>query len=335
MSLRAATVHSVNTVYAQLIDRVGPEAVVETAERMGAPCCRRVNNPEASARAVPVRGAGYERGEHARDGVGVRHARQRRAAHLARARVADHGRARHGALETNAEPERVLDPQASTANDILNDVVLYGTGTAANIGRPQIGKTGTAMDHSDAWFVGAIPQMVAAIWVGYPKGQIRMDPRTRITVYGGTWPAQIWRLLMLDASRGLPVMDFPESEGGLRVGRRRRLATAVLPAQPVHAPAEHPVDGVHRRHGTDRAVYLPTRCSRWWSLGDRRDGGPRDRGRLRPVFYVDVTTAPSTQPNGTVIMQNPAAGTDAFQTSTVTITVSWTEPEEPSPSPSA
>ena len=65
---------------------------------------------------------------------------------------------------------------ASTANDILNDVVLYGTGTAANIGRPQIGKTGTAMDHSDAWFVGAIPQMVAAIWVGYPKGQIRMEP---------------------------------------------------------------------------------------------------------------------------------------------------------------
>ena len=48
-----------------------------------------------------------------------------------------------------------------------------------------------------------------------------------------------------------------------------------------------------------------------------------------------MTTAPSTQPNGTVIMQNPAAGTDAFQTSTVTITVSWTELEEPSPSPSA
>ena len=59
---------------------------------------------------------------------------------------------------------------ASTANDILNDVVPYGTGTAANIGRPQIGKTGTAMDHSDAWFVGAIPQMVAAIWVGLSEG---------------------------------------------------------------------------------------------------------------------------------------------------------------------
>ena len=39
-------------------------------------------------------------------------------------------------------------------------------------------------------------------------------PRTRITVYGGTWPAQIWRLLMLDASRGLPVMGFPSPKVG-------------------------------------------------------------------------------------------------------------------------
>jgi hypothetical protein len=33
-----------------------------------------------------------------------------------------------------------------------------------------------------------------------------------------------------------------------------------------------------------------------------------------------------------VIFQDPAAGTEAFQTSTVTITVSWTKPESPSPS---
>jgi beta-lactam-binding protein with PASTA domain len=50
-------------------------------------------------------------------------------------------------------------------------------------------------------------------------------------------------------------------------------------------------------------------------------------------FYVDVATAPSTQPNGTVIEQTPSAGTQAYQTSTVTITVSWTEPEESGSSP--
>ena len=35
MTLRSATIRSVNTVYAQLIDRLGPTAVVEVAQRMG------------------------------------------------------------------------------------------------------------------------------------------------------------------------------------------------------------------------------------------------------------------------------------------------------------
>ena len=170
MSLRAATVHSVNTVYAQLIDRVGPEAVVETAERDGICCCRRVNNPKHPLEPYlsAVLGTNEVNTLEMASAYGTLASGGLRTSPVPVSRITD---ARGTVLwETNAEPERVLDPQvASTANDILNDVVLYGTGTAANIGRPQIGKTGTAMDHSDAWFVGAIPQMVAAIWVGYPK----------------------------------------------------------------------------------------------------------------------------------------------------------------------
>ena len=45
MSLRSATVYSVNTVYAQLIERLTPEAVVETAQRMGMRCCPKVATP--------------------------------------------------------------------------------------------------------------------------------------------------------------------------------------------------------------------------------------------------------------------------------------------------
>ena len=45
MSLESATVNSVNTVYAQLIEQLGPENVVETAERMGLRCCTRVSEP--------------------------------------------------------------------------------------------------------------------------------------------------------------------------------------------------------------------------------------------------------------------------------------------------
>ena len=38
-------------------------------------------------------------------------------------------------------------------------------------------------------------------------------------------------------------------------------------------------------------------------------------------FYARVTTEASTQPPGTVIYQDPAAGTSELQTSVVTVTV--------------
>ena len=84
-----------------------------------------------------------------------------------------------GSILWQAAPEaaQIVEPQvAAAANDILQDVVLYGTGTAANIGRPQIGKTGTDDNHDNAWFVGAVPQLAAAVWVGFHEGQIPMEP---------------------------------------------------------------------------------------------------------------------------------------------------------------
>jgi beta-lactam-binding protein with PASTA domain len=35
-------------------------------------------------------------------------------------------------------------------------------------------------------------------------------PTTRITVYGGTWPAQIWQRFMSDSLADVPAADFPE-----------------------------------------------------------------------------------------------------------------------------
>ena len=45
MTLEDATINSVNTVYAQLIQQLGPETVVEAATRMGMRCCTRVSEP--------------------------------------------------------------------------------------------------------------------------------------------------------------------------------------------------------------------------------------------------------------------------------------------------
>jgi penicillin-binding protein 1A len=226
--------------------------------------------------------------------------------------------------EADTSPEPVLDPQvASVANDVLKDVVLYGTGTAANIGRPQIGKTGTAMDHADAWFVGAIPQLVAAVWVGFPEAQIRMEPpRTRTTVYGGTWPAQIWRVMMLEAARGLPPIGFPDPDVGFVS------VTVDATQQPYCLP--NPFTLPQNVEEIDFVIGSePTKvCTSPSAL--QQVIVPSAIGSQEPVaievlteagFYVRVKTARSTQPIGTVISQLPLAGTEELQTSTVTITV--------------
>ena len=90
----------------------------------------------------------------------------------------------------------------------LEQVIERGTGTAAGIGRPAAGKTGTTNDYADAWFVGYTPELVTAVWVGYPEGRIPMTNVHGISVVGGTLPAQIWRNFMSAALAGRPVRDF-------------------------------------------------------------------------------------------------------------------------------
>ena len=59
--------------------------------------------------------------------------------------------------------------QAGVVNTILQQAVRYGTGKRAYLpNRPVAGKTGTTENYGDAWFVGYTPQLVVAVWVGYP-----------------------------------------------------------------------------------------------------------------------------------------------------------------------
>jgi penicillin-binding protein 1A len=94
-------------------------------------------------------------------------------------------------------------------NHVLRQVVERGTGHRARIGRPVAGKTGTGQTWADAWFAGYTPDLVAVVWVGFPDGQVPMvPPTTRQTVVGGSWPADIWQLLMTAALAQTPATEF-------------------------------------------------------------------------------------------------------------------------------
>jgi len=70
-------------------------------------------------------------------------------------------------LDNNRKPELVLDPLAvDQVTSGMQTVIQSGTGTEAQIGRPAAGKTGTTSDARDAWFVGYVPQLSVAVWIG-------------------------------------------------------------------------------------------------------------------------------------------------------------------------
>jgi penicillin-binding protein 1A len=90
------------------------------------------------------------------------------------------------------------------ATKVLQGVIQSGTGTAANYGCPAAGKTGTANNYANAWFVGYTPQLSTAVWVGYPQGNLGMT-----NGFGGTLAAPIWHDYMAQASNGY-CGDFPQ-----------------------------------------------------------------------------------------------------------------------------
>lgn len=89
-------------------------------------------------------------------------------------------------------------------NDLLSGVIDGGTGRSAAIGRPAAGKTGTTQNYRDAWFMGYTPDIVTGVWIGNDDN----TPMKRVT--GGSLPAMVWKSVMQEAHRGIPVHALPK-----------------------------------------------------------------------------------------------------------------------------
>jgi 1A family penicillin-binding protein len=196
MTLSQATADSVNCVFARLIWELGPANVARTAKRMGivSPIPALPSIALGSAPVTPLEmasayGTLASGGIHYTDPVYNQPA-------VSIIKVVDsdgntiYQYAKHGT--------RVLSPKiAWAATQQLMGVVSGGTGTAAQLsGREVAGKTGTAQDYHDAWFVGYTPQLVTAVWMGYLKGAIPMTDVHGQRAFGGTFCAPIWHDFM-------------------------------------------------------------------------------------------------------------------------------------------
>jgi penicillin-binding protein 1A len=213
VDLRTATWKSINTVYTRLILDVGVDKTMALAQAMGLTSVRDYD-PAVHCASVAL-GAESVSPLDMASAYGVFAARGLRAEPTPVLRVTD----REGnVIIDNAEPEttRVLDEDvADNVTGILQGVLTNGTAAGRGLDRPAAGKTGTAQDNKDAWFVGYTPTLSTAVWIGYENKTVETTKQLigikgvrRMT--GGTHPARIWQAFMRAALAGVPATEFSE-----------------------------------------------------------------------------------------------------------------------------
>lgn len=91
-------------------------------------------------------------------------------------------------FENKSESEKVFEPaDVSLIVRMMENIVKYGTGTSANVGISQAGKTGTTSNYTDAWYTGFTPELVTSVYYGYDDNKNMKSGMT-----GGSVAAPVW-----------------------------------------------------------------------------------------------------------------------------------------------
>lgn len=219
MTLSDALAHSVNTIAVQLADQVGTKNIIANAKKMGITTLDAKDDNLAMALGGLTKGVtplemASAYGTFANKGVHVKP--------TAIVKILDrNGNVLEDAstLEKEETKTRVMsEREAYEMTTMLEGVIDHGTGTAAAIGRPAAGKTGTTDDNKDAWFVGYTPDIVTAVWIGDDTGSHSLGE-----IYGGTIPAEIWKDYMSSATSDESGGDFSAPSG---MERRKETASS-------------------------------------------------------------------------------------------------------------
>ena len=312
IDLQQATIHSDNSVYAQLTKIVGPGNVLRTAHRLGIASELKpflsiglggqAVNPLEMARAFSA----FANGGSRIDGSIDKLRNHPRAILAVGRKTSTNFDCKDPVVACNKpRARRVLrEDTVAAENSILQRVVTQGTGLRAALpGRPAAGKTGTTENYGDAWFVGYTPQLVTAVWVGYPHKLIPMttefhgDP-----VAGGTFPAMIWKTFT-EKALNLPAVPeeggavLPATAGNVRRVRAGRSARGKARAR--QRPLPRDVDGrVSAPDGRSRdsRTASPTRCRYHASSATRSASRFSDSSRSRSRLLT--STSPRSRGSG-------------------------------------
>uniref|UniRef100_UPI0040477422 penicillin-binding protein 1A n=1 Tax=Flavobacterium sp. TaxID=239 RepID=UPI0040477422 len=198
ITLQKALANSVNTVSAKLIDRVGPQAVVDMVKELGVTSNIPVQ-PSIALGAVDIT---------VEQMVGAISTFANQGVYVKPTFI----------IKIENKNGVVLDQTVSYQKDVVNKDVAYaviklmegvtqsGTGSRLkwggagfknydySFGNPIAGKTGTSQNNSDGWFIGMVPNLATGIWVGNEDRSAHFRDTKR--GQGATMALPIWGIFM-------------------------------------------------------------------------------------------------------------------------------------------
>lgn len=216
MNLIEATTRSVNTVYAQVMEKVvTPTKFMEMAGQAG------ISIPQVDKGCALTLGTTPVTPMEMARAYATFAARGKRPEALVVLRVETPGGVVLAERQARSE-QTIAQNVADTVNWILKQNIQRGTGTGAKLPWPAMGKTGTSQNNADASFAGSTPELTTVVWMGYAAvdevdnqgNKKRVIPLMKNVhgkeVTGGSFPATIWKKYMAVALTKYPKHgDFP------------------------------------------------------------------------------------------------------------------------------
>ncbi|MEY2591657.1 MAG: penicillin-binding protein [Acidimicrobiaceae bacterium] len=220
LDLRHATWSSVNGVYCRLIldPAVGVDQVMAMTARLGIPTPAFDPSKYGASVGLGVLDVSPLNMASA-FGVFADHGKHAQPTPVLRVLDADGKVLIDNTASVDHAPQVISDTVADNVTDVLRGVLTDGTAHGKGIDRPAAGKTGTAEDAANAWFVGYTPTLSTAVWLGHLSCGASSPDRdcglrniggVRGEITGGTVPAATWQRYMKRALDGVPVTEFAE-----------------------------------------------------------------------------------------------------------------------------
>ena len=200
VSLSEAFTNSLNTIAVELLEKVGFDKVISTANKLG------VGNVHPLGKYYPLAIGAYE--QTVLDMTGAYAGVTNRGLYLQPTPFEEIRGPENMVLWSyslnHPTGSQALETEvADTMNLMLKEVVKNGTGKVAYLkNRPVAGKTGTSEGGRDLWFIGSIPQLTTGIWLGHDNN--------RMTRRGSGEAAWVWKQFMLKIEKDFQVFDFPK-----------------------------------------------------------------------------------------------------------------------------